>query len=176
MHGDRLPGAVALGEVVALEQPRHRIARREPDHAFRAELVRPLGVEQDLRALRVEDLEGLLAVAARVLQDLLARQRRARLVLAGRVADHPGEVADQELHLVAELLEVAQLVDHHRVPEVQVGGGGIQPQLDAQRRAARELFRELALDDQLLGAALDQRERFLDRHAADFRHPGSLLD
>ena len=176
MHGDRLAGFQSLGEVLALQDARHRVARGEADHPFGAELVRPLGVEQDVGLLRVEDLERLLAVGLRVLQDLLARQRRPRLVLAGGIADHAREVADEELHPVAELLEVAQLVDHHGVPEVQVGRRGIEPELDAQRRAARELLRELLLDDQLLGTALDERERLGHRGLLGLTHGRSLLD
>jgi len=147
VHGDRLVAPEALAEVVALEEPRHRVARSEPDHALRAELVGPLGVEENLRAAGVEDLEHLVAVGLRVGEDLLAREPRPRLVLPCRVADHAGKVADQELDLVAELLEVAQLVDHHRVAQMEVRGGGIEAELHPQLAAARELFRELLLDD-----------------------------
>ena len=159
---DRLVRPVALAEIVALEHARDRVARRQADHALRAELVRPLRVKQDLRLVGIEDLERLLPVRRRVRLDLLAGERRARLVLPGRVADHPGEITDQELDLVAEALEVAQLVDDHRVAEVQVGRGRVQPQLDAQGPSLRELFRQLVLDDQLVAAAPDEFECFLD--------------
>jgi hypothetical protein len=52
--------------------------------------------------------------------------------------------------LVAEKLEVAQLVDDHRVAEVQVGRGGVQAELDAQLPAGRQLLLQLLLDDQLV--------------------------
>src|SRR6185436_485733 len=136
---------------------------READDALGAELVGPLGVEQDLRALRVEDLERLIAVALRVGENLLARERRTGLVLAGRVADHAGEVADQELDLVAELLEVPQLVDDHRVAEVQIGRGRIQAELDPELAAALKLFDELVLDYQLLAAPADSLNRLYQR-------------
>ena len=109
----------------------------EPDDPLGAELVRPLRVEQDLRLLGIQDLEYLVAIALRVRQDLLARQRRPGLVLSGRVSDHAGEVADQELDLMPEVLEVPQLVDDHRMAEVQIRGGGIESQLDAQFRPLR---------------------------------------
>ena len=69
-------------------------------------------------------------------------------VSAGRVAlrprgiaDHAGEVPDEEGHLVPELLELAHLVEQHRVPEVQVGRRRIEARLHLQRRAALELLR-----------------------------------
>ena len=84
-----------------------------------------------------------------------SEERGARLVLSRGIADHPGEVPDQELHLVAQLLEVAQLVDHHGVAEVQVGRRRIEAQLDTQLASGGELFHELFFDNQLVGAPAD---------------------
>src|ERR1051326_1646144 len=80
-----------------------------------------------------------------------------------RVADHAGEVADQELDLVAELLEVPQLVDDHRVAEVQIGSGRVQPQLDAELAAALKLFDEFLLDDQLFATPTDGLNSLCER-------------
>ena len=102
---------------------------------------------------RIQDLEDLFLVGLRIGRDLLARQRRARGVAAGRIADHSGEIADQERDLVTERLELAHLVDEHRVPEMQVGRGRIEARLDAQRLAARQLLHELALDEHFAGPA-----------------------
>ena len=137
------PGLVALGEVVALEHARHGVVRRELHHLGRGELAEPARVEVDAGALAVEDLEHLRLVGARVGLDLLGRERRARGVAPGRIADHPGEIADEEGHLVAELLELAHLVQQHRVPEMQVGRGRIEARLHAQRRAALQLLRQV---------------------------------
>ena len=57
---------------------------------------------------------------------------------------------------MAQFLEVPQLVDHHCVAEVQVGGGWIEPELDAQRPPGGEFLREFGLDDHLVGATFDQ--------------------
>ena len=140
---DRLAALVALGEIVALEHARHRVLRGEPDHAVGAERRQPLRVERDLGLLAVEDHEHLVGVGLRVRLDLLARQRRPRHVAAGRVADQAGEVADQEDDVVAEVLQLAQLVELHGVAEVQVGPRRVEALLDAQRLAARELGGEL---------------------------------
>ena len=43
-----------------------------------------------------------------------------------------------------EILELAELLQHDRVPEVDVAGGGIQSQLDPQRAALGEPRREHA--------------------------------
>ena len=73
------------------------------------------------------------------------------------VADHPGEVADQEDHLVAQVLELPHLVEQHGVADVQVRRGRVEAGLDAQRaaRLAGGRVQFLALED-LVGAAADQ--------------------
>src|SRR5512135_304476 len=169
VHCDRLVGPEALAEIVALEHARDGVACREPNDSLGTELVGPRGIEQDFGLFRIENLEYLLAVGRRIAGDLVARERRARLVLARGVADHAGEVADQELHLVAEFLKMPQLVDDHGVTEVQVGRRRVQAELDTQPPAARQLARELFLDEQFVTAALDELHRIADGSlASDF--------
>ena len=100
------------------------------------ELVHPGRIEDDFGPVAVEDLEDLVAIGRGVARDVLARQRRPRRVLAGRVADHPGEITDQKQDVMAELLKLPELVQQHRVAEVQVGRGRVEAGLDAQRLAA----------------------------------------
>ena len=57
-----------------------------------------------------------------------------------------------------EVLHLAHLVQHHRVPEMDVRRGRVEAELDPQRRAARELVRDLALDEEFVGAALEHGE------------------
>jgi hypothetical protein len=132
VHADGRAGLVALVEVIALHHARHRVLGGELDHAARAERVAPLGVAADLRLLRVQDQRGLLEVGLGVGLDLLTGQRRPRGVAAGRIADQRGEVANQEDHLVAQVLELPHLVEHDGVAQVQVGCGRVQAQLDLQ--------------------------------------------
>ena len=62
-----------------------------------------------------------------------------------------------------QLLELAQLVDQHCVPEVQVRRGRIETGLDAQRLAALQLGHQFRLDKNFLCATLDQRQLLFDR-------------
>ena len=64
-----------------------------------------------------------------------------------------------------ELLELAHLVEQHRVPEVQVRGGRIEARLHAQRRAALELPGEVRLGQHLVGAAAQLSDLFLEIHS-----------
>ncbi len=83
----------------------------------------------------VEDFVDLLEIGFGVGVHLLARQRRARFGLAGGIADHRGEIADQENRGVAHFLKMFQLAQHDGVAEVQIRRGGIDAELDAQRLA-----------------------------------------
>ena len=143
VHADRRAGLEALVEVVALHHPRHGVLGRQLDHAARAERVAPLAVVADLGPRRVEHQAGLRVVGLGVGLDLLARQRRPRGVASGRVADHRGEVADQEDHRVPEVLQLPHLVEHHGVAEVDVGRGRVEAELDAQRPGRRFGARQL---------------------------------
>ncbi|MFU0842271.1 MAG: hypothetical protein ACFWTZ_06680 [Burkholderia sp.] len=166
VHGNgRLLGE-ALGEVVALEKARERVARGELDEAHGAELDAPLGVVADLGAVEVKDLAGLREVGLGVGDDLLVRERRARHVAARGIADAGGEVAHEEDDRVAEVLELAQLVEHHGVAEMDVGSRRVEAELAAQglarRLGAGELLHEFLLDQEGIRAAADRGHGFAD--------------
>jgi hypothetical protein len=61
---------------------------------------------------------------------------------------------------VAGVLELAQLLEHDRVPEVDVRGRRVQAELDPQRAAAGELLRERAAREVVDGVAREVRRRF----------------
>ena len=69
--------------------------------------------------------------------------------LPGRVTDLRGEVADDEHRDVAELLELAELAQHDREAEVDVGGGRVDAELGPQRAAGRELAAQIGLGDEI---------------------------
>ena len=93
------------------------------------------------RSGEVEDPADLLDVGRGVRVDLFLGEPRPGRRLARRVADHGGEVADDQHGDVAEILEQAELAQHDREAEVDVGGGRVDPELDPQRAAAPELAR-----------------------------------
>ena len=159
---DRLLGRVALGEIVALEHARHRVFRRELDHAVGAERHQPFGVERHLGLFAVEDQEHLVGVCTSVRLDFLTGQRGPRRIAARGVADHSGEIADEEDDMVAEILQLTKLVELDRVPEVEVRACRVEPLLDLQWLAARELAAELGFDQQLVGAALEDGDVVVD--------------
>jgi hypothetical protein len=164
VDGNRLAGLVTLGEVITLEHARHGVVGRETHHVGGGQRRQPARIEVDARALAVEDLEYLRLVGAGVVLDLGEGQRRARGIASGGIADHPGKVADQKGDLVPVLLELAHLVEQHRVPEMQVGRRRIEPRLDAQRRAALHFLRQLLLGEHLVRAALELCDLLLEIH------------
>ena len=73
---------------------------------------------------------------------------------ARRVADAGGEVADDQDDGVAGVLELAQLLQHDRVAEVDVGRGGVDARASrAAGRPLRELPLERALGQRVDGVA-----------------------
>ena len=64
--------------------------------------------------------------------------------------------------MVAEVLQLPQLVELDRVAQVEVGPRRIEALLDPQRLAARELRGELGLDQELVGAAAEDRQLLFD--------------
>ncbi len=101
--------------------------------------------------------------------ELLRREHRAALVLVGGVAHETGEVADEERHIVAEVLELAQLAHRQRVAERQVDRGGVVAAVDAERAVFTEASAQLALHVVAgvliaeLGAAHEHGHLLLDR-------------
>jgi hypothetical protein len=94
-------------------------------------------------------------------QHVLAGERLAGDVLAGRVADHAGEVADQEDHLMAQILELAHLVQQHGMAQVQIRRRRIEAGLDAQRPAAFQPLDQVFPLDDFVGATRNRGQRLL---------------
>ena len=152
-HRDRRARGEALGEVVALEHLGDRRRAREAEELVHRH-VEPLGVEAQLVAARGrrEDAERLLLVRPRVAVDLLARQHGPGRRAPARVADARREVADDEDDLVAEVLELAELLQDDRVAEVDVRRRRVEAELHAQLAALARGLLELALEAPLRAA------------------------
>ncbi len=173
VDGDRSLFFEALGEVLALEDPRNRVFRRELDHARRAERFAPLRVVADLGARRIENLRRLRVVGLRIGLDLLARERRTHVVAPGRVTDHRSEIADQKDDLMTQILHLAHLVQDDRMSEMDVGRRRVEAELDPQRLVRRlsscELLRDLRFDQEFVGAAFEHGELLGDIHGHDIQ-------
>ncbi len=67
---------------------------------------------------------------------------------------------------MTEILQLAQLVQHHRVAKVNVGRGRIEPELATQwlagRRRACQLVREFAFNQEFVAAALGNGQGAID--------------
>src|SRR5262245_27612703 len=116
---------MTLAEVVALEHARNRHARAEAQDVREREAREPFAVAVDLRTRGIEDLEDLVRVRARVRLDLGRGEDGTGRRAPARIADERREVADDQHRLVPELLELAQLEEGNRVPEVDVRRGRI---------------------------------------------------
>ena len=72
----------------------------------------------------VQNLCNLLVIAAAVLTGLLKGQRRARFAAPGRIADHRGEITDDENDLMRRgSCEHTQLAERDGMAKVQVADG-----------------------------------------------------
>ena len=153
VNRDRLAAVVAFAEVIAFQHARNRGAGRQFDHVDAAFATHPLGVENDPGLLAIQDFENLLLIGLGILMYLGLCQRRPGCALPGRISDHPGEVPDQEQHLMTEVLKLLELVDQDRVTEMQIRCGRIETGLDFQRTPLLQLRDELFFDEYFIGAA-----------------------
>jgi hypothetical protein len=127
--------------------------------------VQPVAVKPDLGLLRVENFEDLCFIGLGVLLDLFTRERRTGGVASRRIADHAGEVTDQENDLMAHILKVLHFAQQHGVAQVQVGCGRVETGLHAQRLAGLlrllELVSEFSDRDDFGGTLQDVIELLL---------------
>ena len=132
----------------------YRDARLESGRAEPSS-VSHAGIEIDHRLFGIQDLEDLLLVRRAAFSSICSRaQRRPGRVAAARVADHSGEVTDQEDHIVAELLKLPHLVDYYRVAHVQSRApSGSNPTLIFRRAAEFQLRLESSVRKYLVSAA-----------------------
>ena len=139
---DRLRRGHPVGEVVALEQAGDREAAGEGEQ-LRARHVEPLAVEPDLGAARGSSTLKACSWNVRAFASIsLGAEHRALVGAAARVADPAGVVADDHHRDVPGRLELAELLEHDHVAEVDVGGGRVDAELDPQRLRAASSRRD----------------------------------
>ena len=170
MDGDRLPALVAVAEILALQHAGDGMLGGQTDQFAGAHGAHPATVEHDQGLFRMQNLENLLLVGFGVLDHLVAGKRLAGHILARGVADHAGEITDQEHRLMAQFLELLHFVEQHGMPQVQIGGGGVESGLDAERPALGQALDQRLFRDELGGASFDDFQGFSGGRG----HPGFL--
>src|SRR5690606_35157859 len=152
----------AFGEVVALEHPGDRVMGGQLDEIGELQLTEPLGVEAQLEpvGIGIEDGHRLSDVGLTVGARLLESEYRPGLRAAGRVPYHRGEVADDEDDLVAQVLELPELPEHHGMSDVEVGRrrvyAQLRPQLTPLALRELELLAQATFGNDLIGSALQE--------------------
>ena len=95
-------------EIFALQHLLQRHAAVQANHVFERHDAKPVTVADCLRAFGIKNLKRLLAISLRVCNHFLMRQVRPRHGPAARVANHSGEIADDQNRLVPEILKLSQ--------------------------------------------------------------------
>ena len=105
-HGDRLVGRHPLGEVVALEEPRHREPARDPEELV-APHREPLAVHARSRCARGRAPSPPARGRSRALASICSSERTGRSAERAARVPHPRRVvADDQHHGVAGVLEL----------------------------------------------------------------------
>ena len=132
MHADGRTRLETVMEVVALHHSRHVVLGGQLDHAARAQRVAPLAVVPNLGLGGIQHQRCLFVIRVCICLDLFVRQRRTGGVSAGRVTNQRCKVSNQEDDRMAQILQLAHLVEHNRMTDMNIRCRRIQPQFDAQ--------------------------------------------
>ncbi len=92
MQRDRPPIRVTLGEVVALEHPRHGMPAGDLDEPRGGHRAEPAGIEIHAGTLGVEDLEHLALIGPGVRLHLFGSERRAGGIAPAGIANEAREI------------------------------------------------------------------------------------
>ena len=146
---DGLAFVEPVAEILAHEHLLKGHSAVELDDLLEAHALEPLAVENNRRPLAIENFEGLLLETFGIRQNLGVGELRAGDRAAGGVADHGGEVADDQDRVVPLILKIAELRKRDAVAEVDIRRGGIDAEFDAERAAELQLLGEFLLADDL---------------------------
>ncbi|GMV29989.1 MAG: hypothetical protein AMXMBFR59_21140 [Rhodanobacteraceae bacterium] len=156
MDRDGLLGAVALLEIVTLEHPRHGVLGSKLDHVCSRHLTKPFGIEADFGSFAIEHLEHLLRISRGVRLYVRTAQWLACRILARGIADHAGEVANQEYDLMSEILKLAHLVQQDGMAQMEIRRSRIEAGFDAKRSTELQSRLEVFPLDDLFRAATNE--------------------
>ena len=178
MQCDRLFVLKALMKVFALQHLGDGSLGRQFDPVCRFHLFEPLVVEANFGRAGRENLIDLLHVGLGVLHQFVGTERRARRGAARGVSDHSRKVADQENHMMTEVLKMFELAQKDRVSKVKVGRGRVEPGFHAQRGARStgllQLLAKLRLLHDFRGALLDVGQLLVN--GSEIGHEGNYKE
>ena len=134
---------VAFGEIVAFEHAGDIDLAVEAKEIEAGEFGEPFSVAADFGFLGIEDFKDLVGVGFGVLLDGFGIEGWAGFGAPGGIADAGGIIADDDDGEMASVLELADFGEDESVAEVEVGGGGVETEFDAEGAAGGEFFGEL---------------------------------
>ena len=114
MNADRLLILEALMKIIPLHHARDPIVRGQLDEIPRCHGAHPSAVEFNQGLFLIENLEDLPLIGLGIILHLRLGEDLSSFGHSGGVADQAGKIADQENDLVAEVLEMPQLMDQLR--------------------------------------------------------------
>ena len=155
MQADGLIRVIAIGEIVALENTGNGELAQQAQNVFHFKIENPVSVVHQVGLFLIKDLKGLIDIGLRICVDLFARKLRTRAVAARGVADKSRAVADDERDAVTQILELTELTQRNSVADVDIGSRGIDAELDIQRLAALQLFKQILFRDDGINARSD---------------------
>src|SRR5206468_5770848 len=107
-------------EVLAFEHTSDAIFGSQPNDVITRELIEPLAVVTNFSFCGIENLEYLFERGFGVGLDLFAGKRGTRFALAGGIAHHRSNIANQKYREMTHILEMFQFADDDDMTEVNV--------------------------------------------------------
>jgi hypothetical protein len=148
----------AISEVLAMEHLLEGHAAVETDDVNERHFGEPVPVEDDLGFFAVENFEGLFPEGFCISEHFFAAELGPGFGASGRVANHGGEVADNEDGLMSQLLELAEFFETDGEAEVNVGSGGVDAEFDVEGASEAQFGEEFVFGEDFSGTAAESLE------------------
>ncbi len=119
---------VALLEIIPFHHAGHRIFSRQLQNVDELQRLEPVTVKMHYGLARVQDFEHLLLIGVGIGHYLFLTQLPAGLRFATGIPDPAGVISDDQMYLMAQILELAHFIQDYRMPQVYIGSSWIQAQ------------------------------------------------
>ena len=136
---------VTFGEIVAFEHAGDIDLAVEAKEIEAGEFGEPFSVVADFGFLGIENFEDLVGVGFGVLFNGFGIEGWAGFGAPGGIADASGVISYDDNGEMASVLELSNFGENESVTEVEVRGGGVETEFDAERATGGEFFGELFL-------------------------------